>query len=99
MSEIAAGRTPGSLTAAHRDFFRSQPEPVRRGMGGLFREIQSFQFLGRDDVSREEIERLGTPVSSVFYFRGTGPRGPRAFSFFMTADRKIAYMTSYPFRD
>ena len=97
LSDIGAGRVPESLAPAHREFFQGQPEAIRKGMAGIFLDIQSFQFLGRDDVGGGRVERLNTPVSTILYFRSASRRGSRYFSFYLSAAGKIAYMSSYPY--
>jgi CubicO group peptidase (beta-lactamase class C family) len=54
------------------------------------RDIKSFTFVAREDVSKRKMSRIGAAVAEVRYCRLINPQGTFLFTFWMTAGGKVA---------
>ena len=54
------------------------------------KDVRSFTFVAGEDVSRKKMSRIGAAVTEVRYCRLINPQGTFLFTFWMTADGKVA---------
>jgi CubicO group peptidase (beta-lactamase class C family) len=96
LSDMADDRDPPLMTAGHRAFYLGMPAPVRADNSGLLKTLRSFSYLAADDVAGRGLTRWGEPVTRIAYYKGELEGRPFYFTFWLTADSKVANLRFYP---
>jgi CubicO group peptidase (beta-lactamase class C family) len=68
------------------------PPSVREGVAARLKEGRQLEYLVHKDVSGKRLTRLGVPVTTISHYRLTSSEGPVYYTFYTTADRRVAFM-------
>ena len=96
LGEIAAERASPLMTAGHRAFFESLPNAARAEDAGLLRTLSDFTFIARDAMPARSWPRFGDAIAHVAHYSGLLSGRRFVFSFWLTADGKVANLRFSP---
>lgn len=91
--ELAEKKDSPLLTPQFRADYAQSPNRAS-SLAARLKEMKAFTFLACDDVTERGIERLDVPVSRICYFKMIAGDETRFYTFYLTADRKVAYYQS-----
>jgi len=95
LSDLGGGKESSILTVEHQAFFKRLPPEERSDVTDLFQSVRSLTFIAAD-VSSPGVRRLSQPVSRICYYRGEVAGKTFYFTFWLTAEGKVAYLNFYP---
>ncbi len=95
LSDLGQGKESSILTAEHEAFFKRVPLEERGDVVGLFKSVGSLTFIAAD-VPSGSVRRLSQPVRRIGYYRADVEGKRFYFTFWLTGEGKVAYLTFYP---
>ena len=96
LTQLAKGKSPAALTPEFRKAYATEPNRAAT-LAERLKEQEEFSYLGSDDVSRRGVHRYGAAVSTICYYRMRTRTGTRYYTFYLTADEKLASYQSSDF--
>jgi CubicO group peptidase (beta-lactamase class C family) len=93
VADLAAGRAPAVLTEAARRHDSRLPPPARQSTAELASRIREVAFIAADAAPSNLA--LAEPISRIVHYKGVLDRGTVYFSFWVTADKRIARLSLY----
>jgi aminopeptidase N len=88
MSGIAAGRKESSLMTEGMQTFAARPSIVQN-IASWLKDMKAFTFLVVDDVRERGIERRGSKVARIWYYKMITGQTTQYLSFYLTADGRV----------
>jgi D-alanyl-D-alanine carboxypeptidase len=96
LRDMAEERDSPAMTAAHRAFYNGIPGPMRQDDAQLLKTLKSLTYVANDDVAGRGLKRLGEPIARIAYYRGELGGRMFSFTFWLTAEGKVASLRFYP---
>jgi CubicO group peptidase (beta-lactamase class C family) len=95
LSDLGNGKESPRLTPEHQVFFKRLPPEERDDVMDLFKSVGPLVFVA-SDVPPHGVRRLSEPVSRICYYRGDAGGKTLFFTFWLTGEGKVAYLSFYP---
>ncbi len=81
-------------TAELRASLAAASPQSRETIASRLKDEKSFEFLAFKDVKDEGVERLGTPVASIWHYKLVAADGTNYYTFYLTSERRVAFMAT-----
>jgi D-alanyl-D-alanine carboxypeptidase len=91
LSEYSLGNKElKQVTPEFMTVLSGMPQRNRDELTALLKKSKSFDFLVRREINGKGILKLGVPVTSLWHYRLTTPDQTFYYSFYLTADKRVA---------
>jgi D-alanyl-D-alanine carboxypeptidase len=78
------------VTSELNAIFKNFPQASRNALGERLKQQKSFDFLMQRDVKEKKIQRFGTDVTNLWFYRMATDSQTFYYTFYLTANGKIA---------
>jgi len=97
LSEYSQGNKElKQVTPEFMTVLSGMPQRNRDELSALLKKTKSFDFLTRRDINGKGILRFGIPVTSLWHYRLTTSDQTFYYSFYLTADKRVADLDVSP---
>lgn len=95
LSDLGNGTESTRLTSEHQAFFKRLPTEERNDVMDLFKSVRSLVFVA-SDAATHGVRRMSQPVSQICYYRGDVGDKTFLFTFWLTGEGRVAYLSFNP---